>query len=157
MLAAVLAGAAAVLGIVSLVTARRRTVAGGEQPGRPGSSRGETTFVGAGIGVVLVCVLVLRALEYALRLTSAGIMSISGGGAGITWFATTGDSDGAGEAFTAANAVHPLTMWPGRLWVGTDVGVLQTAVGVGTVVTILAAGVLLYVAGRRVLRDRPGR
>lgn len=134
------------LGITALVVVRQR-----EHPRRGsrasrffGSNLGQAYFVEAIIGGVVVCVLVLRGLEYALaKADPLAWVQATGGG----WFAYASTSD---AVFTPGLWTHfPLTGWFGQWFTGLDPATLETAIVVVALLKILTSMLWMVVVGRR--------
>lgn len=113
-----------------------------------GSNAGQAYFVEAIIAGVVVCVLLLRGLEYALRLTTAGFSRVDLT-QGFGWFSYGGAVEDPLAVVNGAAALHPLTAWFGVTWVGADQQVLELAVVGVALLKILTSMAWMYVVGRR--------
>ncbi len=120
-----------------------------------GSNAGQAYFVEAVIGVVVVCVLLLRGLEVALRLQEAGASSVGGvppwswtmlwSG----WYVEGPDAQLPVAPDASFLWDHPLTAWFGASWVGVGTATLETAVVLLALVKILTSSAWLAVVGLR--------
>ncbi|WP_250447792.1 (Fe-S)-binding protein, partial [Actinotalea sp. C106] len=94
-----------------------------------GSNTGQAYFVELIIAAVVLCVLVLRGLEYALAMSAEGGVS--------------------SEVASALALQHPLTAWFGAWWVGAGTEALETAVVLVALLKIVTSMTWMVVVGRR--------
>lgn len=117
-----------------------------------GSNAGQAYFVEAVVGAVVVCVLLLRGLEFALAAKHAGLQDVQGvppwsWSAGWTWqFADVVDQPAPDVGFAWD---FPLTAWFGASWTAVDTPTLETAVVLLALVKILVSMSWLAVVGLR--------
>ena len=117
-----------------------------------GSNAGQAYFVEAVVGAVVVCVLLLRGLEFALAAKHAGLQDVQGAppwswSAGWTWqFADVVDQPAPDVGFAWE---FPLTAWFGGSWTAVDTPTLETAVVLLALVKILVSMSWLAVVGLR--------
>ena len=150
---------ASLLGIVALIAVRQRahprrgaraaekpsaaltTPAGTTTPPGPRASRffgsnfGQAYFVEAIIGVVVLCVLLLRGLEHALGEAS--------------WFAYAPLAEGDGATYRGGTGHFPFTAWFGQRFAGWPVERIEAAIVVVALLKILTSMLWMYVVGRR--------
>ncbi|WP_199423081.1 (Fe-S)-binding protein [Actinotalea solisilvae] len=107
-----------------------------------GSNVGQAYFVEAIIGAVVVCVLLLRGLEYALAVQQAT----------FGWFAyepLPSEAELALVTIVPPTIHFPLTAWFGQWFTGLDPATLGTAIVVVALLKILTSMLWMVVVGRR--------